>query len=262
LFAIAAAVPQLLTEGSPTAIDPRNSSLPPVFADGGSWAHVLGTDEAGRDILTRIVYGSRSAAEIVLLTLVFGGGLGVLVGLAAGYYGRLTDVLSMRLVDMSLAFPSVLIALMVAAVSGPSFWLVVGATSFVMWARFARLARGVALSLKERDYVALARVAGRSESSIISRHILPNALSSIVVLCTLEAGWIIIIASSLSYLGAGIPPPEPSWGEMVSSGRPLLETAWWISTCPAVAIALVVFAFNSLGDWLRDELDPRLRNLA
>lgn len=260
LLLVAGLAPSLFSHINPIAIDPIHGLEPPSF-DGGSSHHLLGTDDAGRDIASRIVFGARSAIEIIAVTLVAGGGLGILVGLCAGYYGGFFDAFFMRVADACLAIPSILIALLVAAVSGPSFWLVVGAVSFVVWARFTRLVRGVALSLREREYIALARVAGRSDVGILFRHILPNALSSIMVLSTLEAGWIIIVSSSLSFLGAGVPPPAPSWGGMVSDGRPYLETAWWVAVCPAAAIAIVVLAFNTIGDWLRDVLDPRLRNV-
>jgi peptide/nickel transport system permease protein len=262
LLLLLAAVPQLFTPYSPVAIAPRDSLQPPAFVDGGSLDHPLGTDVNGRDVAARVVYGARAATVIASLVLVLGGGIGISLGMIAGFYGGRLDTVIMRLVDISLAFPTILIVLMAAAVAGSSFWLVVGATSFVIWARFARLIRSEVLSLRERDYIALARVAGRSDLQILRMHILPNAANSIVVLATLQVGWIIIIEGSLSFLGAGIPPPSPTWGNMVASGRSMLETAWWLSVCPALAIALTVFAFNSVGDWLRDELDPRLRNLA
>lgn len=262
LLLLFAALPQLFTPYSPVAIAPRDGLVPPAFSAGGSVEHLLGTDVTGRDVAARIIYGARAAVVIALLVLVLGAGVGITLGLIAGFYGGGLGTIIMRLVDISLAFPTILIVLMVTAVAGPSFWLVVAATSFVIWARFARLIRSEVLHLRELDYVALARVAGRSNLQILRMHILPNAANSIVVLATLQVGWIIIIEGSLSFLGAGIPPPEPTWGNMVAGGRSMLETAWWLSVFPALAIAVTVFAFNSMGDWLRDELDPRLRNLA
>ena len=194
-------------------------------------------------------------------SIALGGGLGTALGLVAGYRGGWVDALIMRLVDSTLAVPSILLALVLAITMGPSFWIVVVVIAFTVWARYARLVRGEALSLKERDFVALARVSGASSLNIMLRHIMPNLMSSVIVLSTLQVGWAILVEASLSFLGAGIPPPTPTWGGMVAEGRNYIETLWWITMCPGIAIMLVVLAFNLFGDWLRDVLDPKLRNL-
>ena len=181
--------------------------------------------------------------------------------MAAGYFGGIFDSIVMRIVDGLMAFPLILAALLLVAVIGPGMGTVVIATSFILWARFARLIRSEVLSVKERDFVTLARVAGASNLRIMLVHILPNVLNSVVVLLTLQLGFVIIIEATLSFLGAGVPPPTPTWGQMVADGRDYIEKAWWMSLFPGLAIAAVVLSFNFLGDWLRDHLDPKLRQL-
>ena len=261
LTAFLAIFSDVITPHPPLKVNPRESATAPVFASGGTFDHVLGTDRKGRDILSRIIWGTRVSMAVAAAAIALGGGIGTVLGLIAGYRGGWVDILIMRLVDSTLAVPSILLALVLAATVGPSFWMVVVVIAFTVWARYARLVRGEALSLKERDFVALARVSGASSTYIMVKHILPNLMSSLIVLSTLQVGWAILIESSLSFLGAGIPPPTPTWGAMVAEGRNYIETLWWITMCPGVAIMLVVLAFNLFGDWLRDVLDPKLRNL-
>lgn len=243
----------------PEAIDPINAELPPVFLEGGSAANLLGTDRLGRDVLSRILHGARLSLGVAAVALLLGGSVGTLLGLVAGYRGGWADALIMRLADTFLAFPSVLIALVLAVTVGPGFWVVALVLGLVLWARFARLVRGEVLSWKTRDFVALARVAGAGGPYIVLHHVLPNIINSLVVLCTLQVGWAIVVEASLTFLGAGIPPPAPTWGGMVAEGLDFIESAWWISVMPGLAILVVVFAFNLLGDWLRDWLDPQLK---
>lgn len=257
-----AAAPNLFTSYSPIAIEPAVSLTPPAFATGGSASHLLGTDQKGRDIASRLVFGARVAVIVVATSLLLGGAIGIGLGVVAGYVGGWVGALIMRLVEISLAFPTVLIALLASAVSRSGLWLIVGATAFVLWARFARLVRSDVLVWRERDFIAMAVVAGTPGWKIVLTHLLPNLTNGIIVLATLQIGWIVILEASLSFLGAGIPAPDPSWGGMVSEGRPTLETAWWIALAPSLAIALTVLSFNTLGDWLRDRLDPRLAQLA
>jgi peptide/nickel transport system permease protein len=179
----------------------------------------------------------------------------------SGYFGGRIDSIIMRTADGMMAFPLVLAALLLVAVMGPGVHTVVIAASLILWARFARLIRSEVLSVRERDFVKLSRIAGASDLRIMLVHILPNVLNSVVVLLTLQLGFVIIVEATLSFLGAGVPPPTPTWGQMVSGGRTYIETAWWISLFPGLAIALVVLSFNLLGDWLRDHLDPKLRQL-
>jgi peptide/nickel transport system permease protein len=245
----------------PEAIDPINAELPPAFLDDGNWAYPLGTDRLGRDVFSRILFGARLSLGVAAVALLIGGLVGTVLGLIAGYRGGWVDALVMRLADTFLAFPSILIALVLAVTVGPGFWIVALVLGLVLWARFARLVRGEVLSWKVRDFVALARVAGAGGPYIVLHHLLPNVVNSLVVLCTLQVGWAIVVEASLTFLGAGIPPPAPTWGGMVAEGLDFIETAWWISVMPGVAILLVVFAFNLVGDWLRDRLDPQLRGV-
>jgi peptide/nickel transport system permease protein len=245
----------------PEAVDPANALLPPVLFDGGLLEYPLGTDRLGRDILSRVMLGTRISLSIAAMALAFGGIVGVVLGMIAGYRGGWVDVVIMRLADSFLAFPSVLIALVLAVTIGARMELVALVLGLVLWARFARLIRGEVLTWKERDFVALARVSGATGRYIMIRHLLPNVANSLVVLATLQVGWAIVVEASLTFLGAGVPPPTPTWGGMVAEGLDFIESAWWISLMPGIAILLVVFAFNVLGDWLRDKLDPQLRSV-
>jgi peptide/nickel transport system permease protein len=246
--------------------DPLRGALgsrlePPFWQEGGSTEHLLGTDKAGRDILSRIIYGARVSAMVALISISIGAGLGTVVGTVSGYCSGWVDSFLMRLVDISMSLPIILIALLMVAVLGSSFMTVITVLALLMWARFARMLRGEALALRSRDFIARARVAGASHFRIMYRHILPNLLNSLIVLATLWFGWVILLEATLTFLGAGIPRPTPSWGLMVADGRELTVTAWWVSFFPGMAILLTVLAMNLLGDWLRDRLDPKLRNL-
>jgi len=245
--------------------DPLQTSLsarlaPPAFA-GGSEAHLLGTDKLGRDVLSRIIYGARVSLSVSLLVILITGTIGTTLGIISGYFGGWLDSLLMRVTDVSLAFPGILIALLLAVTLGPSFTTVVLAISLLGWAAYARLIRGEVLKLRNADFVAQARIIGCSPGRIMLTHIFPNVVNPLLILATLSVGLVILIESALSYLGAGIPPPTPSWGSMVSDGRGLIDTAWWISFFPGLAIGMVVLSGNFLGDWLRDRLDPRLRQI-
>ncbi len=234
---------------------------PPVWVHGGSLTHPLGTDKVGRDILSRIIYGARVSLSVSLVAIVVSGLIGVSLGLIARYFGGKLDALIMRLVDISLGLPVILIALVFVAVVGPSFWTVIIVTSFLLWARYARQVRGETLSIRERDFIARAQVAGASHMRIMFRYIFPNVVNSLTVLATLQIGAIILLESTLSFLGAGIPRPTPTWGSMIADGRDLIVVAWWIAFFPGLAIMLTVLSLNLLGDWLRDYLDPKLRNV-
>jgi len=228
---------------------------------GGSWTYPLGTDKLGRDILSRIMHGARISLLVSSLAIFLGGGLGVALGLIAAYRGGLVDACIMRVVDIKLAFPSILLALVLVAVFEASLATVIVVISVLLWARFARVVRGEAISIKQRDFVDRARVSGASNIRIMVRHIFPNLVNTVVVLATLEVGHVIILESTLSFLGAGIPRPTPAWGVMVSDGRELITSAWWIFLFPTLAIVLTVLSMNLIGDWLRDKLDPKLRNV-
>jgi peptide/nickel transport system permease protein len=234
---------------------------PPVWMEGANPDYVLGTDRLGRDVLSRLVHGARISLSVSLVGIVLTGMIGTFIGLLAGFLGGWVETILMRLVDISLSLPGILIAVLLAVVFEPSFTNVVIVVAFLLWPSYARLVRGETLSLKHQEFVALARVAGCSNLTIMFRHILPNLAPSILVLATLQVGFVIVLEAGLSFLGVGIPPPAPSWGVMVADGRGLLEQAWWISILPGLAILVVVVSLNILGDWVRDRLDPKLRQI-
>lgn len=250
-----------LTSYSPIDQSLPDKLLPPFWEEGGSIKHLFGTDIFGRDVLTRLYHGARVSLIVTALALLVGGGVGLLIGIVSGYVGGRLDSLLMRIVDAALAFPTILFALLLAVTMGQGLRTIIIAISLLLWARFARVVRGEVLAVKERDYVALAKVHGCSPARIMATHILPNVLNTFMVLLTLHVGVVIVAEASLSFLGAGIPPPTPSWGLMVAEGRGKISSAWWLSLIPGVAITLVVLAFNLFGDWLRDRLDPKLRQL-
>ena len=238
----------------------RNRLAPPMFW-GGTSEFILGTDRLGRCILSRIMHGARYALAISLVGIFLGAILGTILGLFAGYLRGWTDIIIMRLVDISFALPSVLLALALAAVYGPSFQAVILVVVFVLWASFARQVRAETLSLRERDFIARARVVGCGHSRILFRHILPNVVNTVVVMATLQIGVVVLLEATLSFLGIGIPRPTPAWGLLVADGRQLVVSAWWISFFPGMAILFTVLSINLLGDWLRDRLDPKLRQV-
>ena len=229
---------------------------------GGSTKFLLGTDHLGRDVLSRVIYGARISLLVSIVTLAVGGSIGVTMGLAAGWYGGVVDEFLMRLVDIKLAIPLILIALVLVITLGQSLWIIVTVLCLFIWPRFARQVRGEVLQLKHMDYVALAKVSGASTARILFIHIFPGTINTLIVVATLQVGIVILLESTLSFLGAGVPPPTPAWGSMVADGRDKLAGGvWWISTFPGVAIMITVMSLNLFGDWLRDTLDPRLRQL-
>ncbi|MBM3222563.1 MAG: ABC transporter permease [Candidatus Tectomicrobia bacterium] len=250
-----------LAPHDPTDGDITRKLVPPAWTARGTWEHPLGTDRFGRDVLSRVIYGSRLSLVVSLLAIGVAGTLGTGLGLVAGYRGGVTDAVLMRLTDIGLSLPTILIAVVLVAVSEPSFRNVVLVISLLLWPRFARQIRGETLALKEQDFVALAIVAGKSSTWIMTRHIFPNVVPTLLVVCTLQVGYVILLEGSLSFLGVGVPPPNPAWGLMIAEGRGFLATAWWISLFPGLAMLLTVLAVNLLGDWLRDRLDPKLRQV-
>jgi peptide/nickel transport system permease protein len=261
LLVFSAIFAPLIAPYSPTKTSLTHRLLPPFFMEGGNTAYLLGTDKLGRDILSRVFYGARVSLSVSLLAILISASFGTILGIVSGYQGGRTDTLIMRITDTTLAFPAVLIALLLAVTLGPSFKTVVLAISIIGWAPYARLIRGETLKLREADFIAQARIIGSSSSRIMFRHIFPNIINPLIVIATMMVGLMILVEATLSYLGAGIPPPTPSWGSMVSDGRNLIDRAWWISFFPGLAIGMVVLSGNFLGDWLRDKLDPRLRQI-
>jgi peptide/nickel transport system permease protein len=235
--------------------------LPPAWVEGGSTKHLLGTDTLGRDILSRAIYGARVSLSVSLLAIAITAAIGTALGIFSGYRGGRVDGFIMRVVDVALSFPPLLLAILLAVSLGPGFFTVIFALSALGWAGYARIIRGEALKVRNSDFVAQALINGVPPWRIMLRHIFPNILNILIVGVTLSVGTMILAESMMSYLGIGIPPPMPSWGSMVADGRNDLDRAWWISTFPGILIGMVVMSGNFLGDWLRDRLDPRLRQL-
>lgn len=247
--------------------DPLDQDLtlrnnPPFWdAEEGTTSRLLGADHVGRDVLSRVIHGARISLMVVSVSLSTGLFIGTTLGLIAGYSGGLVDEIIMRLVDVWLALPFILIALVAVVVLGASLGLVIALLAMFTWPSFVRFVRAEVLSLKERDYVALAKVSGASTTRIILRHILPGVMNTIIVITTLRVGQLILTEATLSFIGAGIPAPTPAWGVIVAEGRSYVTVAWWSSLLPGLAIFMVVMSLNFLGDWMRDRLDPRLRQI-
>lgn len=261
ILVFAAVFAPIISPHSPVKGDLRARSKPPVWLEGGETKHLLGTDNQGRDIFSRIIYGARVSMSFAAATMLLSVALGAIIGAISGYYGGHIDEILMRLVDLQNALPFILAALVVVGVFGPSFTTLLIIIALFSWGTTARQIRGEVLQLKQMDYVALARVAGASSPRIILQHLIPGVTNTLIVVATLGTGQIILTEATLSFLGVGIPPPEPAWGSMVAFGRNYIATEWWIAVIPGVAIALVVVSLNFLGDWLRDYFDPRLRQL-
>jgi peptide/nickel transport system permease protein len=268
LMVVAAVFAPMLSPTGPRDINLRGRAAPPVWQQ--EWydanpkneqRYLLGADHVGRDVLTRMLYGARISLMVAVISLTAGVVIGSAVGLIAGYYGGFIDEFAMRTVDVWNALPFLLIAILAAVTFGQSVSVVMILLALVAWAGGVRNVRAEVLTLKTRDYIALARIAGASDFRIIMRHILPGVINTIVVLATLRVGGLILAEASLSFLGAGIPAATPTWGNMISEGREWLSTAWWIAVFPGLAILFVVMSVNFLGDWLRDRWDPKLRQL-
>ena len=256
-----------IDSGAATLIDANGNGQPDIgestvrIEKGGNWEYPFGTDKQGRDVLSRLMHGARISLAVSCLAILLGGFLGTGLGMVAAFRGGLTDAILMRIVDIKLAFPSILLALTLVVAIGSGFSTVVIVIALLLWARYARVVRGEALTIKERDFIDRARVAGASNLRIMLKHIFPNVFNTVIVLATLEVGHVIILEATLSFLGAGIPRPQPAWGLMAADGREVITSSWWIFLFPCLAIVLTVLSMNLLGDWLRDRLDPRLRNV-
>jgi peptide/nickel transport system permease protein len=261
MLLIFAAFAPLIAPHDPVRNDVLNNLAPPFWHAEGSSSNLLGTDKLGRDVLSRIIHGSRISLALSLLVILIGGGAGAIFGMLSGYLGGRADALVQRGVEAILALPLILVALAFVFIFGFSFWNVIFILSPFVAARFARMVRGETLSIKERDYVALAKVIGSPTHRTVLKHIMPNVFNTLVVLATLEVGHIILVEASLSFLGVGIPPPKPAWGLMVAEGREYITSAYWITLFPGLAILATVLSLNLFGDWLRDTLDPRRRQL-
>jgi peptide/nickel transport system permease protein len=240
---------------------PYVDGLPPFWVEGGSLVTPLGTDFLGRDVLSRLMYGAQISLLVALTGTVVAGIIGTLVGVLAGYMGRWWDQIIMRITDAWLTLPSLVFAILLSSVRGPGVWNVVLILALVFWSRYSRAIRGEVLALRERDFVRLAEINGIGKPRIIFRHLLPNVMNTVMVLFSLQVGVAVIIEASLSFLGVGVPPPEPSWGLMMAEGRDaLMDGSWWLAVFPGICISLLVLSANMLGDWMRVRLDPQLRN--
>lgn len=239
--------------------DLRNPLIPPAWEDGGSIKYLLGTDNLGRDVLSRLLYGARVSLLVGTLSVFISCIIGVWTGLVSGYFGRWVDSFVMRLTDIQLSMPYILVAVAVIGILGPSTLNLIIVLAVCNWASYARAIRGEVLSVKENEFVELAVVVGCSTRRILFRHILPNVVNTVIVLSTLDFGRMIIFEAALSFLGLGIQPPSPSWGNMLADGRAYMSIAWGLATFPGLAILFTVLAANLCGDWLRDVLDPKRR---
>jgi peptide/nickel transport system permease protein len=255
LVVLAGLLAPFLAPFDPAAVNVVDRLKPPL-ADG----HLLGTDALGQDVLSRVIYGARVSLVVGFAAVAISGILGVTLGLVAGYYGKLVDDVIMRLADIQLAFPTIILYVAVMAVLGPGLLKLVAVIGVVGWVQYARIERSMVLATKGLDYVDAARALGVPDHRILLRHILPNTLGPITVVASFGLATTIVTEASLSFLGLGVPPSVPSWGSMLSDGRDYLRNGWWVATFPGIAITVTVLAINLLGDWLRDELDPLLRS--
>lgn len=249
----------LLAPHDPAAVNFFGRLQPPAWQEGGSWDHPLGTDHLGRDIFSRLLYGTRVSLAVGAVVIFISTTLGVLLGLISGYYGGRVDTVIQRFADILLSFPYLILAIGLMAVMGPGFGNMIAALVYRGWVTPARVVRGEVLSAKEQEYVEAARAVGAGNGHIMWREILPNALSSAIVVASLGVATVILMEASLSFLGLGVQPPTPAWGSMVAEGRDYIFQAWWIATFPGLAILVTVLGVNLMGEGLRDALDPRLR---
>ena len=260
VLVIPALFAEVIAPHSPFAGSLGRRLQPPSFL-GGPSEHLFGTDAQGRDILSRIIFGARVSAIVAAAGLFIGGAVGVTLGLFAGYFGGWADAIISRMAEVTMSVPIILVAIVLATAIGASFTSVVIIVALYLWSVYARQTRAETLKWRESLFVKRARVVGCSNLRILFRHILPNMVNTLIVLVTLQVGFVIVFEASLSFVGVGIPRPNPAWGLMVSEGRDFVLTAWWVPFFPGAAIVLTVLAFNLLGDWLRDQLDPRLRQV-
>jgi peptide/nickel transport system permease protein len=258
---LAALLAPIVAPHDPLAVNLSNALAPPFYQEGGSIEYPLGTDKLGRDILTRVIYGGQVSLLLAFSVLLIGGTVGIVLGLLSGYVGGRSDSVIQRGVEAILSLPTIMVALVFVFVLGQSFASVVLILAPFIAASFARMVRGEAMTVRNMNYVALARVAGASHTRIIARHIMPNVAGTIIVIATLEVGALILVEASLSFLGVGVPPPTPAWGLMVDDGREYLTTRYWLSLFPGLAIVVTVLSINWIGDWLRNVLDPKRQEL-
>mgnify|MGYP000061846234 CR=1 FL=1 len=256
-FMVIAVFAPILAPYDPAFPDLRARLAPPAWADGGSMAHVLGTDHLGRDMLSRLLYGSRIALMVGFFGVIVAATIGTLVGLVSGFLGGKIDALLMGIVNTILAIPNTLLYLTVLAVFGQSLLLMIIVIGCINWTTFARVVRGEVLSIKRREFVEASRVIGQRRIVTMLRHVLPNVLGPIIVIATMNVAMLIILEATLSFLGFGVQPPTVTWGRMLADGRNYVATAWWLAAFPGIMITMLTLSLIFIGDWLRDRLDPR-----
>lgn len=257
LFFFAVIFADVISPYDPYEGDLINITLPPFWQDGGTTAHLLGTDMLGRDVLSRLIHGSRISFLISVGCISFYGSIGIILGLISGFFGGRTDMAIMRLTDFWMSLPGIIVLFMLASVYGPSAKTLIITFGIMGWPNYARIVRGECLSLRERDFVRLARVAGCGNLRIMFSHIFPNIMNTIIIVATIDVGGIIVLTATMSFLGLGTQPPSCDWGLMLAEGRQYITYAWWLVTFPGVAIVVAVLGFNLTGDWIRKILDPK-----
>jgi peptide/nickel transport system permease protein len=251
----------LISPHDPILQDVEKRLLPPIWQEGSNPAYLLGTDHLGRDIVSRLIYGARVSIVVSVSAVAISAFLGTLIGLLSGFYGGKVDNIFMRIADVQLAFPFILLAIAIIAVLGPNLQNIIIVMGITGWVIYARVVRAEVLSLREKEYITAVRALGGSNRRIIFKHLFPNVVPPVIVILTLEMARMIIMEAALSFLGLGIQPPTPTWGGMLADGRVYISTSWWLATFPGLVIMLVVLGINLLGNWLRDILDPRLTQL-
>ena len=251
----------LLVPHDPAAVNPDLSMRPPSWLEGAERTYILGTDSLGRDVLSRVIVGARATLIVSLVGVFLAGAIGVFLGLISAYFGGWFDTVIMRVVDIQKSIPGTLLALLISASLGAGLATIIAVIAIVFWTQYARVTRGETLSVKQRDFVAMARVLGSPARRILRRHILPNIIDSAFVVATLQLGVAVMLEAALSFLGLGVQPPSVAWGKMIAESRLYIGTAWWLPVFPGFAIMLTVLGANLLGDWLRDRFDPKLRQI-
>ncbi|MCY3920012.1 MAG: ABC transporter permease [Chloroflexi bacterium] len=260
VFLLAGALADVLAPHDPTFLDLPARLVPPVFA-GGTWDHPLGTDDLGRDILSGLLHGARISLIVVAIVVPGAAAIGTLVGMLSGWMGGVTGQILMRITDIQLALPSILFAVLLGSIFGPSLRNVIIILLIWSWSAYARLVRAEVLSLRERDFVTASRAAGAGAWWFMRKHLFPNVVNTIVVIMTMEVAVVILAEAALSFLGVGVPPGTASWGRMITEGRQVMNVAWWPIWLPGLALLTISLTGNMMGDWLRDLLDPRLRHV-
>ena len=258
LFILMALFASKIAPHEPLAQDLRNISKPPAWSEGGSDKHLLGTDNLGRDLLSRVIYGSRISIGVSLSGTILSCIVGTLLGTIAGYFGKWVDTLLGRIMDIQMSFPFMLLAIFIVAILGNGLFNIVVVAILTSWVRFARIARAEVLSIRNMDYIDAVRALGGKNLRIVTRHLIPNIASSVIVVATLEMSKIVLMEASLSFLGLGVPPQIPTWGRMLSDSQQYLQTAPHLAIFPGIAITLLVLSMNMFGDWTRDYLDPKI----